>query len=69
MHIFLRFEFLVKKHTYQEDLGQVDLGLLISLSVQVYLFIWGFQLYQQYFSYLKGTVHKSMFPGLFLTST
>ena len=29
----------------------------------------GFMLYQQYFSYLTSTVHKSMFPGLFLTST
>ena len=29
----------------------------------------GFTLYQQYFSYLMATVHKSMFPGLFLTST
>ena len=33
------------------------------------LFVWGFTLYQQYFSYLMATVHKSMFPGLCLTST
>ena len=32
-------------------------------------FVWGFTPYEQYFSYLMATVHKSMFPGLFLTST
>ena len=26
------------------------------------LFVWGFTWYQQYFSYLKVTIHKSMFP-------
>ena len=31
--------------------------------------LFGFTLYQQYFSYLTATVYKSMFPGLFLTST
>ena len=35
----------------------------------VCLFVWDFMPYQQYFSYLTTTVHKSMFPGLFLTST
>ena len=34
-----------------------------------YIFWEGFMPYQQYFSYLMVTVHKSMFPGLFLTST
>ena len=28
-----------------------------------------FTSYQQYFSYSTTTVHKSMFPGLYLTST
>ena len=32
-------------------------------------FVWRFTPYQQYFSYLTGTIHKSMFPGLFITST
>ena len=32
-------------------------------------FVSGFTPYQQYFSFLTATVHKSMFPGLFLTST
>ena len=27
--------------------------------------MWDFTPYQQYFSYLSVTVHKSMFPGLF----
>ena len=31
------------------------------------VFVWVFMPYQQYFSYLTATVHKSMFPGLFLT--
>ena len=31
--------------------------------------VWGSTPYQQYFSYLKATVHKSIFPGLFLTGT
>ena len=34
-----------------------------------YIVCWGFMLYQVYFSFLTATVHKSMFPGLFLTST
>ena len=29
------------------------------------LFVWGFMPYQQYFSYLKATAHKSMSAGLF----
>ena len=33
------------------------------------LFVWGFPSYQLYFCYLTATVHKSMFPGLSLTST
>ena len=33
------------------------------------LFGWGFTPYQRYFSYLTTTVHKSMFPALFLTGT
>ena len=33
------------------------------------LFVWDIMPYQQYSSYLMATVHKSMFPGLFLTST
>ena len=32
------------------------------------LTVWGFTLYQQYFSYLTATVHKSMFLDYFLTS-
>ena len=28
----------------------------------------GLLLYKRYFSYLMATVHKSMFPGLFLSS-
>ena len=33
-------------------------------------FLWiCFMLYQRYLSYLTATVHKPMFPGLFLTST
>ena len=28
-----------------------------------------FYTFQQYFSYLTAAVHKSMFPGLFLTSS
>ena len=38
-------------------------------SLLVTLFVWGFTLDQQYFIYLMATVHKSMFPGLFLTNT
>ena len=46
------------------------MGLLIKAARWfVCLFVWGFTPYQQYFSYLTATVHKSMFPGLFLTST
>ena len=33
------------------------------------LLVWGLTQYQQYLRYLMATVHKSMFPGLFLTST
>ena len=32
------------------------------------VYVWGFMAYQPCFSYLMQTVHKSMFPGLFLTS-
>ena len=32
------------------------------------LFVWGFTLHRQHFSYLMATAHKSIFPGLFLTS-
>ena len=32
-------------------------------------FVGDFTPYQHYFSYLMATVHQSMFPGLFLTST
>ena len=38
------------------------------LNLEMYLFVWGFMPYQQYFSYLTATIHKAMFPGLFLTS-
>ena len=31
---------------------------------QLSKFVWGFTLYQQYFSYLAATVHKSMFPAI-----
>ena len=31
-------------------------------------FVWAFTPYQRYFSYLTATVHKPMFPGLYLTS-
>ena len=33
------------------------------------LFVWGITPYQQYLSFLRATVHKSMFPGLSLTNT
>ena len=63
-------------------LNTLSLSLSLSLSVQlykrivveyvpkylIYLFIWGLTPYQWYFSYLKATIHKSMFPGLFLSS-
>ena len=32
-------------------------------------FVWGFTPYHQYFGYSTVTVHKSLFLGLFLTST
>ena len=37
--------------------------------LQACWFAWGFTLYQQFFSCLRVTVHKSMFLGLFLSST
>ena len=40
-----------------------------SLKTHFSLFIWGFTSYQEYFRYLTATVRKSMFPGLFFTST
>ena len=41
-----------------------------SIPVSASLFVWGFTPYQQYFSYLTATVHKSMFSWtIFLTST
>ena len=36
---------------------------------KISLFVWGFKPYQQYFSHLMATVHKSMFPGPSLTTT
>ena len=41
---------------------------MVGRHLQVTLYVLGFMLYQQYFSYLTARVHKSMFPGLFLTS-
>ena len=35
----------------------------------IIMFVWGFMPSQQYFSYLTATVHKSMFPEIFLAST
>ena len=40
-----------------------------SVSCYCVWFVWGFSPYQQYFSYLTATVHKSMFPRLFLISS
>ena len=37
-------------------------------SSQFCLFVWGFTLYQQYFSHLMATGQKSMFPGLFFSN-
>ena len=47
--------------------GLLNLGSLVvgNASMVVCLFVRGFTPYQQYFSYLTATVHKSMFPGLF----
>ena len=51
-----------------------DITLLSILSNQYLIskmcsFAWDFTLYQQYFTYLTATVHKSVFPGLILAST
>ena len=45
--------------------------IMLSPGANRCVFVWGFILYQQYrcFSYLTATVHKSVFPGLFLNST
>ena len=58
-------------------LGIVLQSLIISCDNQVdfhgsifmCLFVGCLTPYQQYFSYLTATVHKAMFPRLFLTST
>ena len=52
--------------------AQADMGRNFSVSFifqHVNLFLWGLTPYQEFFSYLKATVYKSMFPGLFLTCT
>ena len=42
----------------------------IALILWLYgLFVWDMTPYQQYYSYFTATVHKSMFPGLFLTDS
>ena len=59
-------ENIVVKNNLQQTFS---FRLIKFCTILVYLFVWGFTSYQQYFSYLTATAHKLMFPGLFLTST
>ena len=54
-----------------DDKNKLKISRKSDLECRLY-FIWfllGFTPFQLYFSYLTMAVHKSMFPGLFLTST
>ena len=53
----------------KKDFGHIAVTELLDCTDPKSLFVWGFMPYQQHFSYLAATVHKSMFPGLFLTNT
>ena len=64
------FEYIVEKGGNASRLpGVFSLPYNVSnrsMKHSISLFVWGFTPYQQYFSYLTATVHKSMFAGLLL---
>ena len=64
--------FLLSFLLYQKEIAWLQALFKLSSENALHefaLFVWGFTLYQQYFSYLMATLHRSMFPGPFLTST
>ena len=59
----------LKKNIYSNmsSLSASILSCPVNKIIVYIQFVWGFTLYPQYLSYLTAIVHKSVFPGLFLT--